>query len=165
MDIKKLCYALYKREWTDRYISKERQYDAIRDYYENIEDDEEEYTFDDYMKEFGYGGELYVDFDEFLNYEYLEEKYMRKLLKKKHLIKLYEQDIKEDSDATIVIVTDIKWDAPHHAELPTEVKIRINEDNAYLLDNWYREAEEICDWLTNEYGYCLFGFCVEVINM
>ena len=95
--------------------------------------------------------------------EYLEEKYMCKLLKKKHLIKLYEQDIEDD--VTTIIVTNIEWDAPKDVKLPTEVRIKINEDNDYLLDDWDEEAEEISDWLSDEYGYCHYGFAVEVINM
>lgn len=166
MDIKKLCYELYKREWTDRYISKERQYDAVKSYYENLVefDDDEEYTFEDYLEDSGYGGELYAGYDEFLDCEYNEKDYMRSLLKDRKFIEMYEKDIAGDFPTTI-IVTDIEWDAPQDAGLPKRVEIIINEDNAYLLDSWYREAEEICDWLTNEYGYCLFGFCVEVINM
>lgn len=163
MDIKKLCYELYKKDWVNSHISKARQYEAIRDYFEGLVDDEEEYTFDEYIEEYGYDGELYVCFDEFLDEEYLEEKYMCKLLKKKPLIKLYYSDIEDF--VTTIIVTNIKWDAPKDVDLPTEARIRINEDNDYLLDDWDTEAEEISDWLTDAYGYCLFGFCVEVINM
>ena len=92
MDISKLCYELYKKDWTDKHISKERQYEAVRDYYNGLVDSDEEYTFEHYLAEFGYNGELYVCYNEFLNAEYLDKEYMNSLLKEENLIKKYEMN-------------------------------------------------------------------------
>ena len=60
-----------------------------------------------------------------------------------------------------IIVTNIKWDAPKSAGLPKKVVIDINEDNEYLLEDIERHADELCDFLSDEYEYCIKEFNVE----
>lgn len=94
--IKKLCYELYKINWKYHHmITIEREMDSIKDYYENLVDDDTEYTYNDYLEEFGYNGELYVCYEEFLENEYLEKDYMEELLDNEKLIAMYLKDIKE----------------------------------------------------------------------
>lgn len=96
MDISKLCYELYKIDWEHNHgITAERKSDAVIDYYEGLVDDDEYYTFEDYLDEFGYNGELYVCYEEFLYAEYLDSDYMHILLKHPKLIKLYDKDMEE----------------------------------------------------------------------
>ena len=97
MDIRKLCYELYKIDWKHSHmITKEREMDSIKDYYEGLIDNDSEYTYEDYIEEFGYGGELYVCYEEFCGAEYYEVDYMRALLDNDRLINMYQEDIKEE---------------------------------------------------------------------
>ena len=60
-----------------------------------------------------------------------------------------------------VIATNIKWDAPKSVKLPKKVVIDINEENEYLLEDIDDYADELCDYLSNKYEYCIKGFNVE----
>ena len=96
MDIRKLCYELYKIDWKHSHmITKEREMDSIKDYYEGLIDNDSEYTYEDYIEEFGYDGELYVCFEEFCDAEYYDVDYMCTLLDNDKLINIYHEDIKE----------------------------------------------------------------------
>jgi hypothetical protein len=76
-------------------ITPEREMDSIKDYYEGLVDYDAEYTYNDYLEDFGYDSELYVCYDEFLETEYLDEDYVCGLLDNKYLISMYHKDIKE----------------------------------------------------------------------
>ena len=94
MDIRKLCYELYKIDWKHSHmITKEREMDSIKDYYEGLIDNDSEYTYEDYIEEFGYGEELYVCYEEFCDAEYYNVDYMRTLLDNDELINMYHKDI------------------------------------------------------------------------
>lgn len=62
-------------------------------------------------------------------------------------------------------VTNINWDTdgadPEELGLPKEVDIEINDDNDYLLEDLDGYAEPLLDYLSDSYGYCIFGFNVE----
>ena len=96
MDIRKLCYELYKIDCKHSHITKEREMDSIKDYYEGLIDNDSEYTYEDYIEEFGYDGELYVCFEEFCDAEYYDVDYMRTLLDNDKLINIYHEDIEEE---------------------------------------------------------------------
>ena len=96
MNIRKLCYELYKIDWKHSHITKEREMDSIKDYYEGLIDNDNEYTYEDYIEEFGYDGELYVCFEEFCDAEYYDVDYMRTLLDNDKLINIYHEDIEEE---------------------------------------------------------------------
>ena len=96
MDIRKLCYELYKIDWKHSHITKEREMDSIKDYYEGLIDNDSEYTYENYIEEFGYNGELYVCFEEFCDAEYYNVDYMRTLLDNDRLINIYHEDIEEE---------------------------------------------------------------------
>lgn len=90
-DIKKLCYELYKLDWKREHgITHNMTTDALKNYYEEFSED---YSFEDYLRDFGYEGKVYACFDEFLDNEYLEEDYICKLLDNTNLIDLYLQNI------------------------------------------------------------------------
>lgn len=63
-----------------------------------------------------------------------------------------------------IIVTNIEWDAPKSTELPKKVVININEENEYLLEDIDGYADKLCDYLSDEYEYCIKGFNVEKEN-
>ena len=96
MDIRKLCYELYKIDWKHSHITKEREMDSIKDYYEGLINNDSEYTYENYIEEFGYDGELYVCFEEFCDAEYYNVDYMRTLLDNDRLINIYHEDIEEE---------------------------------------------------------------------
>lgn len=103
--ISKLCYELYKVDWKRNHmITADREMDSIKDYYECVEDmsipyftlDGSEYTYNDYLEEFGYDGELYVCYEEFCEIEYLDYGYICSLLDNEKLITMYRKDIEEN---------------------------------------------------------------------
>ena len=95
MTIRELAYELYKMDWMRR-ISCDIQMDTFKDYYQKTtEEDREVYTFEDYVLEYGYSGQLYVGFNEFLRAEYLDEFYMKSIFyKNDKLFKEYQEDLK-----------------------------------------------------------------------
>lgn len=96
--IRELCYELYKVDWKHSHmITAQREMDSIMDYYECVTDSNfEEYTYNDYLEDFGYQGELYACYDEFLDAEYRDVDYMRALLDDDKLVNLYHKDIEEE---------------------------------------------------------------------
>ncbi len=99
--ISKYAYEAYKIDWKRSHeITAEIELKYIKDYYEGFEeeDQDEDYSFEEYLEEVGYGGECYVCYDEFLDNEYLDTEYIEGLLKMKNLIRLYRKDIKENFD-------------------------------------------------------------------
>lgn len=70
-----------------------------------------------------------------------------------------------------IVVTDIEWDTTDiegdtdelDIDLPEEVIIDITEDNEYLLEDIHGYAENLSDYLSDEYGYCHYGFATEVV--
>lgn len=93
MTISGLCYELYKIDWMQR-ISPERQMDNLKTYYEDAKEDTESTTYEEIIEEFGFDGELYVCFDEFLGAEYQDKEYMKELLDNNELYKEYLEDVK-----------------------------------------------------------------------
>lgn len=93
MTIRELAYELYKIEWKRR-ISPGIQMDVIKNYYQEFdEEDRKEYTFEDYIFDYGYFGQLYVCYGEFLNAEYLDESYMRYIFDSSELFEEYQKDL------------------------------------------------------------------------
>ena len=96
MNIRKLCYELYKIDWKHFHITKEREMDSIKDYYDGLVNNDYEYTYEDYIEEFGYDGELYVCYEEFCDTEYYDVDYMCTLLDNDKLINIYHKNIEEE---------------------------------------------------------------------
>ena len=63
-----------------------------------------------------------------------------------------------------IIVSDIQWDVPGLVDLPKQVTIKINRANDYLLEDVNGEAKNLSDFLSDFYGYCVEGFCVELVE-
>ena len=93
--ISKLCYELYKIDWKRRHITADIEMGNIKDYYEGLIDCDTDYTYEDYVFEFGYNGESYVCYEEFCEYEYLNKNYICGLLDNGKLIQMYLKDIRE----------------------------------------------------------------------
>ncbi len=96
MNIRELCYELYKEDWKILHnITGEVEQRYLIDYYLDLYD-YSKYSYKDYIEEYGYNGELYACYDEFLDNEYLEEEYILSLLQNKILQEEYLKDIRED---------------------------------------------------------------------
>lgn len=95
LNIKKLCYELYKMEWERFHIMYDFKMAIIKEYFKWNALQEDKYTFTEYIDEFGFDGEVYVCYEEFLDNEYLDKDYICELLKDKELINLYYKDITE----------------------------------------------------------------------
>lgn len=98
INIRDICYRLYKWDWCRNHsITTQRKAYHIRDYREFLRKNKltmESYSYDKYLKEFGYGGELYVSYEEFMKNEYLDKNYICGLLKGcENLISDYRTDI------------------------------------------------------------------------
>lgn len=93
MNISKLCYELYKFDWKHSNITHEMEMDNIKDYYEGLVDSEENYTYNDYIFEFGYSGMVYACYDEFRECEYLDRDYICGLLDNEKLTAAYLADV------------------------------------------------------------------------
>lgn len=94
-NIRKLAYELYKIEWLAA-ISTEQKKNAVRDYYEYLTPETEYIPFKCYLEEFGYDGDFYATFDEFIENEYQNKEYMKNLLSDKEY-QLYLIDITEQN--------------------------------------------------------------------
>lgn len=93
-DIKKLCYELYKNDWKRNHgITHDMQQDAVKNYYEEFYASSGEYSFEDYLRDYGFEGKIYACFNEFLDNEYVDEDYISGLLDNTNLVDLYLQDI------------------------------------------------------------------------
>lgn len=73
---KEFCYQVYKVKWMER-ISPEHQLNNIIEWFKNHSHTS---TYEEYLASYGFDGEIYASFEEFLNNEYLDEKIMRELL-------------------------------------------------------------------------------------
>lgn len=95
MEISELCYELYKIDWKHSHmITKDREMDSLKNYFEDSSY-YPDYSYEEYINERGYNGEIYACYDEFCNAEYLDEEYIRYLLDNEDLFVLYCADITE----------------------------------------------------------------------
>ncbi len=69
------------------------------------------------------------------------------------------------SEIKKIHVTNIDWDTdgtdPKTLGLPEEITIDINDDNQYLLEDTDNYADAVGDYLSDTYGYCVFGFTTD----
>ena len=105
MNFRELFYEIYKLDWKRTHIIfPQREADALVDFYEDKKagNIDENMSVADYIEEYGYSGELYASYDEFLENEYLDGGYMNYLVdsyigqdKKQSFIEAYESDLVE----------------------------------------------------------------------
>ena len=80
--LKQHCYQLYKIHWLKTNVGAERFLSEYFSYLLEKEGEgwEDSFSFEDYLFEYGFGGAIYVCFDEFLGAEFLDEEFMEALL-------------------------------------------------------------------------------------
>lgn len=114
MEATRKAYEEYKKEWVKDHISEEIQEETHEEYLDycldiNVDDD---YTFEDYLNEYGYNGQLYVCFEEFVNNEYQEmledeeEKEMRTTRTKEEIRNYLILDNNNDEDINLQLIKD-----------------------------------------------------------
>lgn len=63
-------------------------------------------------------------------------------------------------------ISDIEWDYPgeEHKKcpLPTEVVVEDPDVLSYLLEDVDDYSDNIADYLSDTYGYCVYGFTTDV---
>ena len=92
--ISKIAYELYKQDWIDTHTNIRQRLDSIVDYYLETDGQYGNSTYDKYIYEVGFNGEIYACYDEFLDNEYQDKEYIIGLLKDTKLIYFYINDIK-----------------------------------------------------------------------
>lgn len=80
MSIQEALYELYKIDWLHSHmITAERQMDVVRQYYCAVKSGDVDCSLTECIEEYGYDGELYACFDEFMENEYEDVAYIRQL--------------------------------------------------------------------------------------
>jgi len=88
----RFCYELYKMDWCKSNITPDIQMDAYKNYMEDMVENpfaENAYSFQDYLDEFGFNGQVYACYDEFMDNEYQDIDYMKALLDNKEFLRIY----------------------------------------------------------------------------
>lgn len=91
VDITEIAYQLYIIDWKHSHVTLEMQRESLKKYYET--NDNENYTYDEYLWDNGYNGSIYVCKEEFLHTEYMDEGYMKDLLDNESLFALYKRHV------------------------------------------------------------------------
>ena len=95
MDIKKIAYEKYKLDWMLHHgYTLEDLISELSDCMEEANEDLV-VVFDVWTSDYGFGSEIWVCFNEFIDNEYQDEGYMRQLLTWEEYEK-YQEDIKDD---------------------------------------------------------------------
>lgn len=97
MNIKLLCYELYKIDWVRTHISTIRELNSLKKYYMNNNDLDYKNFMNSYNNELntvGYDDEMYVSFDEFIDNEFNDKEYIKSLLNDNDLYNQYLDVIK-----------------------------------------------------------------------
>ena len=82
----RFCYNLYKMDWIGKHIPHCVQLRVYGEYFQSMlwEDRDPlnhlEYSFEEYIEEYGFDGQVYSCFEEFLDTEYQDSSYMQSLL-------------------------------------------------------------------------------------
>ena len=95
--IEEFCNELYVVDWERRHVSTRRMLDTYIEYYKDCKEDDVAHTvlnITGYINEYGYNGELYICFEEFLDNEYRDREYICDLLNNdKDLVEEYLRDL------------------------------------------------------------------------
>lgn len=116
-------YNTYKQEWCDENVTPEMAEEARKEY----EDEKAEYgedfeysSFEEYIEDVGYGGSLYVCYEEFINCEYQDTDWLTGHLTAKDAMKLaeYDKDFPLNKDE----VKNYKWTDSKPVKKKTEIE-------------------------------------------
>lgn len=95
VNVCKIAYALYKQNWINGHTNSQMRMDALRNYYEFLlKNDSKHLSYEEYLLQFGFNGNIYADYEEFRKNQYKNTKYMCKLLDIPELINIYLEDLR-----------------------------------------------------------------------
>ena len=67
-----------------------------------------------------------------------------------------------------LVISNIAWKTdgvnPEALDLPDTIEIEIDQENDYLLEDADGYSDEVCEYISNTYGYCVAGFATDVIE-
>lgn len=131
-NIRELCYELYKLNWLNTNVSTRIQMDNLLDYYEVVENGSSE-SYEEYLGQNGFGYEIYVCFDEFIDFEYRDRDFIGELLADNNkLFAKYEKDLESLIANESSLVNNSPSDGGDH---------KGDEDNSWL-EGYGPELEE-----------------------
>ena len=86
--------------WIKEHISVERQRASLCNYYKESEEvreqlGEEPMSYEDYLEEFGFDGEIFASYEEFLHAEYMDHRYMVNLFEGNNLVEIVNEYVKD----------------------------------------------------------------------
>lgn len=94
--IQRFCYELYKIDWISSHLTALSEIEGAKEqYFKGLAngDFDSEYTFSEYLNEYGFPDGFPVCFEEFLDNEYLDFDYIQELLNgSKQCLELYQSD-------------------------------------------------------------------------
>ena len=94
MTISELAYELYKSNWKKEHgITPEREDRERIRFFLDPDVNDGDYSYEEYIFDYGYGGQLYVCYDEFLGAEYRERMFMKHLINDDALYGQYLSDV------------------------------------------------------------------------
>ncbi len=109
-ELKRGLYETYKQEWCDENVTPEMTEEAKKEYEDEKAECGEDFeysSFEEYIEDVGYGGSLYVCYEEFLNCEYQDTDWLTGHLTTEDAMKLAEID--EDFPLGENEVENYKW--------------------------------------------------------
>lgn len=147
IDIRHLAYALYKQDYLND-IPFEQRMDAQRNYTRYLANNPG-ISFDDYIINYGYPNTQIPleSYDRFIQEIYLSSQtYIKNLLNDKDLINLYQKDIEENYDISLIDTEDIR-------KLLQTAKTEINKLSNYLYSKPDRPSDLMeCGRVDGEYA-------------
>lgn len=90
--LQEIAYEMYKQDWLDAHTTKEQRLQSMQEYYNEFLTEDYCYeSYEEYLEERGFGGQIYACYAEFCEAEYQDEGYMRHLLGK-DLYEIFEEE-------------------------------------------------------------------------
>ena len=101
-NVSKIAYERYKEDWMNTHISQDARMQAKKEYLsyqqECMDAEIKPDSFDEWIEDVGYGGSIYVCYEEFCDMEYHDKEYICSLLGDTSLVELYYMDIANDEE-------------------------------------------------------------------
>ena len=136
-DIRAVAYEKYKAAWTkERNYSEEFLAEIRKEFKEEVKEFGSPSCFEEYIDEYGYHGELYVCFEEFLDAEYLDAEYMKELLSEAEYA-----EYRNDCEIDVLVLEFAKLYEEKELKYLTNAIGEQNEMPPQALFEWYENID------------------------
>ena len=89
---------MYKKDWEIQHNTfRQKEVKALKEHYKYCQKTKQSCTFEKWLEELGYSGELFVCKEEFFSNEYQDEAYVKGLLGDEDLFNQYQEDRAKES--------------------------------------------------------------------